>query len=115
MKRIKIEWRRLNLFRRVNELEERCALVDARIYALRRRVKRLEEAMSADKQSRTEEDIKKDQGIADGVQDGNAARPTDILRGGVKDAEREADANRVLNEFLLFPEELDRMKEDGHG
>lgn len=105
MKRIKIEWRRLNLFRRVNELEERCALVDERIYALRRRVKRLEEAMSADKKSRT----------AEGVQLGNAARPTDILRGGVKDAEREADANRVLNEFLLFPEELDRMKEGENG
>ena len=115
MKRIKIEWRRLNLFRRVNELEERCALVDARIYALRRRVKRLEEAMSADKKSRTAEDIVKAKEMEMGVQDGNAARPTDILRGGVKDAEREADANRVLNEFLLFPEELDRMKEGENG
>ena len=105
MKRIKIEWRRLNLFRRVNELEEQSAKDVRRIYALRERLNWLEKAFCAEKQSR----------MAEGVQLGNAARPTDILRGGVKDAEREADANRVLNEFLLFPEELDRMKEDGHG
>ena len=115
MKRIKIEWRRLNLFRRANETDDRLAIVNERIDVLRIRVRRLEEAMSADKKSRTAEDIVKAKEMEVGVQDGNAARPTDILRGGVKDAEREADANRVLNEFLLFPEELDRMKEGENG
>ena len=54
-------------------------------------------------------------GIANRLVIGQFCADQHILRGGVKDAEREADANRVLNEFLLFPEELDRMKEDGHG
>ena len=126
MKRIKIEWRRLNLFRRANETDERLALVNERIDVLRIRVRRLEEAMREEKKSLTAADTKKvketeegaQDGMADGAQDGNAGRQTDILRalrGGTKDGEREADANRVLNEFLLFPEELDRMKEIGHG